>query len=157
MIMALKDEYLTVTQAASKLGVTRQTVYRWIANNQLATEKIGREILVSKKVINDYDEKLFFRSLGNIIMDKIGEAAQQPDKDKDIEGIKVLKPNPDEPFYDYLITYRDGSSRKMTFEYNGYKVNDVNKTPTIMKITFTFKRTVEDIPRKNIKGNTVKE
>lgn len=54
--MALKDEYFTVTQAAGKLGVTRQTVYRWIAEGKLPTERIGREVLIKRDEVKRYGQ-----------------------------------------------------------------------------------------------------
>jgi excisionase family DNA binding protein len=54
--MALKDEYFTVAQAAKKLGVTRQTVYRWIAEGKIPTEIIGREVLIKKDEVERYGQ-----------------------------------------------------------------------------------------------------
>ncbi len=47
--MALKDSYITISEAAKKAGVTRQTVSRWIKDGKLPAEKIGRETLIKKK------------------------------------------------------------------------------------------------------------
>jgi excisionase family DNA binding protein len=49
--MALQDEYSTISEAARDLGVTRQTVSRWIASGQLPAERIGREKLIKKEDI----------------------------------------------------------------------------------------------------------
>ena len=46
--MALKDEYLTISQAAEDLGVTRQTISRWVAKGEIPAERIGRETLIHK-------------------------------------------------------------------------------------------------------------
>lgn len=47
--MALKDNYFTVSQASEYLGVTRQTISRWIEEGSIAAEKVGREKLISKE------------------------------------------------------------------------------------------------------------
>jgi len=49
--MAIQDEYSTISEAARDLGVTRQTVSRWIASGRLPAERIGREKLVKKEDI----------------------------------------------------------------------------------------------------------
>jgi len=54
--MALKDRYFTISDAAKEVGVTRQTVSRWITEGKLLVEKIGRETLIEKKVIHEYAE-----------------------------------------------------------------------------------------------------
>ena len=46
--MAIKDLYFTISEAAKELDVSRQTVYRWIADSKMTTEKIGGVILVDK-------------------------------------------------------------------------------------------------------------
>lgn len=54
--MALKDKYCTISEAAKEVGVTRQTVSRWIKDGKLPVEKIGRETLIEKKRIHEYAE-----------------------------------------------------------------------------------------------------
>ena len=50
--MALKDKYLTISEAAKQIGVTRQTISRWITEHELPVEKIGRETLIEKRVLD---------------------------------------------------------------------------------------------------------
>ena len=52
--MALKDNYITITQAAKQLGVTRQTISRWIVKGYVLGEKIGRETLIKKRDLQKY-------------------------------------------------------------------------------------------------------
>lgn len=47
--MALKDKYLTISEASKELTVTRQTISRWIKDGKLPAEKIGRETLIEKQ------------------------------------------------------------------------------------------------------------
>lgn len=55
--MALKDKYFTISEAARQLGVTRQTVSRWIGDSRLAGERIGRETLIKKADVYEYQKK----------------------------------------------------------------------------------------------------
>jgi len=43
------DQYLTVEEAAKKLGVARITAYRWIYNGELPAVKFGRTWRISAK------------------------------------------------------------------------------------------------------------
>ncbi len=52
--MAIKDEYFTISETAKELGVTRQTISRWVAKGKITTEKIGRERLIKKEDIEKY-------------------------------------------------------------------------------------------------------
>ncbi len=38
--------HLKVPEVAKRLGISPQTIYRWIRNNQLPALKIGRTVLV---------------------------------------------------------------------------------------------------------------
>jgi len=52
--MALKDMYFSISEAAEELKVSRQTIYRWIADKKIPSEKVGGVILVEKVAINKY-------------------------------------------------------------------------------------------------------
>jgi excisionase family DNA binding protein len=52
--MAIKDEYFTISEAARALGVTRQTVSRWIKKGRIDSESVGREILIKKNDLFQY-------------------------------------------------------------------------------------------------------
>ena len=52
--MALKDEYLTISQAAKELKVTRQTISRWIAKKYVSVERVGRVALIKKEDLQKY-------------------------------------------------------------------------------------------------------
>lgn len=58
--MALKDRYMTISEAAQTLETTRQTVSRWIVKGDIPIEKVGREILIDRNdLISLYDEKMY--------------------------------------------------------------------------------------------------
>jgi excisionase family DNA binding protein len=56
-------EYLTVERIARELGVSEETVLRWIRKRQLKAYKLGRDYRVKKE---DYQEFLNQRYTGNL-------------------------------------------------------------------------------------------
>ncbi len=56
-------EYLTVEHIARELGVSDETVLRWIRKRQLKAYKLGRDYRVKKE---DYQEFLNQRYTGNL-------------------------------------------------------------------------------------------
>lgn len=66
--MALKDEYLTVSQAARELGVTRQTISRWIAKKYVPVERVGRFALIKKKDLQKYHHWRLSEAAANSIV-----------------------------------------------------------------------------------------
>lgn len=51
--MMLKDYYVTITQAAKKVGVARQTIARWITVERIPYQRIGREVLIKKDALEN--------------------------------------------------------------------------------------------------------
>ncbi|HKF36107.1 MAG TPA: helix-turn-helix domain-containing protein [Ktedonobacteraceae bacterium] len=58
----MSAEYLTVEQIAKQLGMSSETVLRWIRKKQLKAYKLGRDYRVKKE---DYQEFLDQRYTGN--------------------------------------------------------------------------------------------
>lgn len=52
--MVLKEKYFTISEAAEKLGVTRQTLSRWVKQRKFPVERIGRETLIEKARLQTY-------------------------------------------------------------------------------------------------------
>lgn len=58
-MVGLADEYVTISQAAKAVNVTRQTISRWVKQGKISAEKIGRETLIEKdSLFLLYDEKM---------------------------------------------------------------------------------------------------
>ena len=66
--MALKDNYVTITEAAKKLGVTRQTISRWIAKKYVPVERVGRAALIKKKDLQKYQQRKLSEAAADSIM-----------------------------------------------------------------------------------------
>lgn len=83
--MALKDEYMTVSQAAKALGVTRQSVSRWIGEGKFTAEKVGRQKLIAKKDIDSFSMFLAQRLAEELIM-SVDAFVGRKGRDIHIEG-----------------------------------------------------------------------
>jgi len=55
--MTLKDKYTTISEVATELKVTRQTVSRWLRDGKIETEQVGREKLINRKSLERFLEK----------------------------------------------------------------------------------------------------
>ena len=66
--MSLKDKYCTISEAAKELGVTRQTIYRWIKGGKITVERIGRETLIERAKLNILQQSEFHRFFGTAMI-----------------------------------------------------------------------------------------
>lgn len=73
------QDYLTVSQVASKMGISRQAVLKKIKLNQLKADKIGRYYFIlknnlpfSNKELNDKDKQIIEDSV-NKVVEEYGE------------------------------------------------------------------------------------
>jgi excisionase family DNA binding protein len=55
--------YCTVSEAAERLKVTRQTVYRWIDGGKIKSEKIGREIVIDRLELHKVMRNLWIEAM----------------------------------------------------------------------------------------------
>jgi len=69
--MLLKDSYYTVSEAASALGVTRQTIHRWLRQEIIASsEKIGKERVILKTEITKVRALKLCPTCGQLLKNK---------------------------------------------------------------------------------------
>jgi len=69
--MALKDKYFTISEAAEEVGVTRQTISRWISRGKFPAEKIGREALIYKDDLRRYQSIIEAETLRKKIINRL--------------------------------------------------------------------------------------
>jgi len=67
--MALKDKYLTISQAAKELKVTRQTISRWIAKKYVTVERVGRVALIKKEDLYKYHRRKLSEAAADSIIE----------------------------------------------------------------------------------------
>lgn len=100
--MTLKDSYSTLSEAAKELGVTRQTVARWVSEDDIAAEKVGRETLIQKSEIERFkSDRLMTAETGklvNLMVDYIRDKYKYPEFDK-IDFFRFDPKNADFWFY----------------------------------------------------------
>ncbi|MFC1901727.1 excisionase family DNA-binding protein [Chloroflexota bacterium] len=67
--MALKDKYLTISQAAKELKVTRQTISRWTAKKYVPVERVGRVALIKREDLHKYHMRRLSEAATDSIME----------------------------------------------------------------------------------------
>jgi len=72
--MSLKDNYLTISQAVEYTGLTRQKISTLIKQGRLPAERIGRQVLIEKRVLDGELIKEKERFLTNSLSDNINDS-----------------------------------------------------------------------------------
>ncbi len=141
MIM-LKDDYYTVSEAAKRLNVSRQTISRWLASGKLDSEKVGRERLIYKKRIWEIElgaistSDMVWREIFRMLIEKLGYTNEI----FVIESADVFKKNPS-----FLITRRDGSKERIVFAISKAKL--VQQSNNKYKIELPIQRVKQQAKR----------
>ena len=137
--MALKDEYFSISEAAKEFGFTRQTIYRWIKDNKISTEKIGGIILINKEEIRNFvaakSVKFWSGRSDAYIIEALRKQCGYSKND-------VIEIDEGEKGMNFIITRKDGASEKvhvgtikvtMTFNegenfvhFNNMKLKNIN-------------------------------
>lgn len=73
----LKDVMFDVPQAAKELGVSKQTIYRWINEGKLPVQKIGNVILIDRRnLFYLEDKRIAEQVLKNVIRKLVAEVRE---------------------------------------------------------------------------------
>ena len=149
--MALKDKYLTITEAAQKVGVTRQTISRWIKKRGLPAEKLGREMIISnKKLLQFLDARKFAQVLDYDItpgiIDYLREKYKYSEKDK-IERIRDK--------LEFSVIKENGNKEKIRID-EFETIVGARKTKNTVFINLKIKKT-NRIPSKQIENMKINE
>lgn len=146
--MALKDEYFTISEAARELGVTRQTVSRWISIGVLTAEKIGRERLIEKEKVRDFHASKFEQAMSKamvvIFIAYIREKYHFTEDDK----IEQIGDNPT-----FAVTRNDGTREKIEIRDFGMKVKVTRNAIRIEMKPQNIVKTPYKEPKKGGKQN----
>lgn len=137
--MAIKDMYYTISEAAKELDTSRQTIYRWIANGKIPTEKIGGVVLVEKTIVDKYAEDRFMKStmgmFDRIAFDALRQQLGYTDKDR------IERVDNEEERLVFLVTHEDGTKEKVSVGDSEFSIAGNPKQPfpegLRMKMTFS--------------------
>lgn len=117
--MKLSDEYATVSQAASYLDVTRQTVWRWIKAGNLPSEKIGNQILVKISGIFEHEDNLVAAAIMRRILFLARLYLRHPSRGyKETEGdILEFQDISDDNIYQFIIHKKNGKTKRVNIKF----------------------------------------
>ena len=109
--MALKDMYFSISEAAKEFKVSRQTIYRWIEDKKILTEKVGGVILIDKAAIRKYATRKSFQSFAHgmdiYLVETLRKQCGYGSKDV-IEDVDREKGS-----MSFIVTRKDGTSEKV--------------------------------------------
>lgn len=107
--MALKDKYITVSNAAQIAGVTRQTISRWIAESHLIAEKVGRQVLIDKKEFGQYLRRQNVYRMAAQIIDGVADRIRQEYKYTEEDRVEFLKLDFKKDIFHFSVVRKDGT------------------------------------------------
>jgi len=125
--MVLKDKYFTVSEAAKELGVTRQTISRWISTGKIPAEKIGREKLMLKKDVYDAKGRAPFI---NSLIEKLRTQLDYSEEDK-IEEIGHYA-----GLTKFLVTRTDGTRERLEIPVSKMELVKTDKGKYSLQLEF---------------------
>jgi len=127
--VGLKEDYLTISEAAEQIGVTRQTISRWLKGGELKSESLGRIRLVSKKDLLSFQkdkrmteivDKKIVGGAREIIRSKLGYS-----KDDEIEMVSVLNTTTSfSGYFVFVVSRKDDTLDKIKFYPHFKRLDD---------------------------------
>ena len=115
--MAIKDDYFTLSEAARELGVTRQTISRWISQGKLTGERVGRETLIKKEGLFEYERNRFTDTAAHQIVAlmhrQYTDYCQEKGHIKATE--RIIEVNPGKGYVELIVEGIDSTSRIVKF------------------------------------------
>ena len=114
--MALKDDYLTISEAAGYIGVTRQTISRWVKQGKLKAEKVGREVVIHKKdlLYTQKDENVWQIVSTKIFRPMVDTIREEFDYKKG-DKIEPMFHDPRRGFFKFVVEKKDGNVDTIEF------------------------------------------
>jgi excisionase family DNA binding protein len=112
--MALKDKYITVSEAADIAGVTRQTISRWIAEGHLIAEKIGRQVVIDKKNFGDYLRRQDAYRMAAQIINGLAGRIQHEYNYTEEDKVKFLKLDSEKDIFHFSVVRKDGTHEEVS-------------------------------------------
>ena len=157
--MTLRDNYCTISEAAKELGVTRQTISRWIRQGKLSGEKIGREIIIRKSELRASQTQRISYVAADKILDFLSEEITKYCREKgritEDEYIRVIGDGR------VLIPTRDGADRILELSNKDWQEITKRVKPILTEFLFNLTRgmnkllkraKIKETTQSNIKG-----
>ena len=131
--MGIKDIYLTISETAKELNVSKQTIYRWLAENKFPSEKIGGVVLIDKKSVLEYKtqqrDKSFFEVMAANIEGFLRKEYKYGKEDEFIDS------GVEDDYLTYIVKRENGKFEKIieihddgfVFDNKRYKWNDIKR------------------------------
>jgi len=127
--MGLKNVYFTISQAAGQLGVTRQTVSRWIAEGRFPADKVGREVLINRNEVLNWESQRLAGLVREHVIRKLWNFLVGDWSVEEAE-IEVLETHPDGSTV-FSIATNDGRRLKTKIDIRKVEVNIDEGDPSI--------------------------
>lgn len=143
--MALKDRYFSISQAADKLGVTRQSVHRWVTTGEISSEKVGRETLIKKTEIKRYMDERRMRRTANRIMLGIADHIRAKYKYTNSDKVEFLSFDRRRANFRFSVVKKDKTRETVSVNVGAPKpIGNKNKS----NLYFGFKIPIKKIERR---------
>ena len=122
--MALKDKYFTISEAAQELGVTRQTISRWVASGRLPAEKVGRETLIEKTQLQRYGDDSLSRSIMAKFAGRFTRYLREKHGYTNEDAIQLLGTKQWGTGLEFSVTKKDGTCEKVSVDIGKIEVGE---------------------------------
>jgi excisionase family DNA binding protein len=151
-MVGLKDLYFTIAEAAKELKVSKQTVYRWIEDEKIPTEKIGGIVLVEKKEIQKKVTKKVIDTLTSSFDNTIVEFLKKHLKLNENDIVQSSQNENDT--FSFLVTHKNGDKSKVAIEQLNitFSMNLKNNAPFITDVSFENMKVTEIKGAKKVKN-----
>ena len=148
--MSLKDKYFTISEAAKEADVTRQTISRWINQGKLKAEKIGRETLIEKELLNELIDSRISKLIFDLIVRKVTRIIRYKYRYEKKEKIEAFKTKSDPFAIGYNVERNDVTSDEVWVYISNF---DISKDEPLL--TFKVDNIVRIVKKYNIKRRGV--
>jgi len=125
------------------MGVTRQTVSRWINEGKFTAEKVGREVLIEKKELTRYMLEQGVTEFASQIVNDIIERVRKKYKYDDFDIVKFLEFDQRKTF-SFSVMRKDGTLEIVSVDISQAEPLDSRGK---LYLVYGFKVKIEKIER----------
>ena len=112
--MGIKEDYLTISEAAKEIGVTRQTISRWLKRGELHAEKIGREKVIHRKELSlVYGNQKFMELIVDKLFPRMKERIRKEFNYGRQDTIDTIFYTTKRDYFTFIVSRKDGNLDKV--------------------------------------------